>query len=149
MMLSACAAPIPVTGGTSGRQDARMPDDYLALLDDLRSTGADVVESGQINQALFDVAAEAVKVNGDNVQIFIFQSEAARKAAQDMITENAQSQGPSYNNRPYFWSRGRMLALYAGKNPKVLASMNAALGKPVIEPDATEIPAGLSDRQSG
>ncbi len=126
-----------------------MPDDYLSLLDDLRNTGVRVETGGQIGQALFDVAAQVVKVDGDAVQIFIFEDDTACKAAQTTIAENAARHDPSFGDRPYFWSRGRMLALYNGENPKVLSAMNLVLGKPIVAPGTQIVPPGLGRRESG
>ncbi len=148
LVVSACAQ-IPATEGTAGGADVKMPDDYLTLLDDLRSTGAVVADGGEMGQSLFDVAAQVVKVDGETVQIFIFESEDARKAAQNTISENASKQDPGFGDRPYFWSRGRMLALYDGENPKVLSSMNLTLGKPVVEPGTKIVPPDLGKRESG
>ncbi len=148
-LLPACAAAIPNTGDAGGGQPAKMPDDYLTLLDELRGTGVEVVDRGQMGQALFDVAAQLITVDGDDVQIFIFESQPAREIAQKVIASNARSHNPEFGDRPYFWASGRMLALYKGENPKVLSSMSKTLGQPVIRPDLKNLPADLERKETG
>ncbi len=149
LLLSACAAAIPNTGEKTGGLAAKMPDDYLTLLDDLRSNGAEVVDGGQMGQALFDVAAQLITVNGDNVQVFIFESEPARVAAQKIISANANNYNPELGEKPYFWSRGRMLALYKGEDPKVLSSLMKTLGEPVVQPSTKNPPADIGRKETG
>lgn len=151
LLLPACSAS-PVLVKDPIDVEANLPDDYLALLNELRSTGAEVASNGQIRQALFDVTAESLTVNGDSVQIFIFENELSRRAAQESISENARTvdgEDPHWVSTPYFWSRGRMLALYVGESPSVLSSMSLVFGEPVIKPGRILIPPGLDRREIG
>ena len=106
--------------------------DYVSLIDSLRKEGANVEPAGEIIQEFFAVKGQAIKVNGEDVQVFEYQDNAAAEVEAQLVSPDGSSIGtsmPFWVASPHFYKAGRIIALYVGENPKVTKALETALGK--------------------
>lgn len=94
---------------------------------------ADVsVELGEpVNQPFFTAQGQTLRVNGQDVQVFVYDTAEAMEAEAAQIAADASTIGtnmPTWVDAPHFYKTGRMLILYVGQDPIVLEQLNRALG---------------------
>lgn len=159
MVLSACATPADAVQPTDrpGTEPATTPEftptedlsttpvavshgnevgGYVELVDALRAAGGTVEPADEVKQAFFSVKGQKIQVNGAEVQVFEYSDEASRKAESDLISPDGTNIGTSmitWVDQPNFWAKGRIIALYLGKDPAILSLLNSALGEPVTQ----------------
>lgn len=113
------------------------PPTLQALVRRLESEGAEVKVKDRVEQPFFAVPGTMIGVNGDDIQIFEYSSEAARREQSEMISSDGRTIGtskPLWIGTPRFWASGRILVLYVGKDQSVLRHLQAALGPPTAGP---------------
>ena len=112
------AQPVPVTEMTS-------------LVDALRAAGATVEPNEPIEQVIFSVGGDILKVNGADVQIFEYETPEAMEADAAKVAPDGGSIGTSmvsWIEPPHFYKAGRILVLYVGQDQAVLDLLSAVLG---------------------
>jgi len=105
--------------------------DYASLADDLRAAGATVEPAGEVSQDFFSVKGQVIKVNGADVQVFEYESEAAAQEEADLVSPTGSPIGTtmvSWVETPHFYGAGRLIVLYVGGNDAVTALLEDALG---------------------
>ncbi len=127
---------VPQTGGNMAAFD--QAGAFIALVNQLtQMSNLNVQQLGAVQQPYFAVQAQLLSVNGQQVQVFEFDSSSARQEAQDMISSTGDSIGgyvPSFVGTPHFWAQGRLLALYVGNNQEVINALNSVLGQQINSP---------------
>lgn len=106
-------------------------NDYASLTAKLRAEGATVQEGGEVEQEFFSVKGRIMVVNGEDVQVFEYQNEATARAQVELVSSDGTTIGTTivlWVAPPHFYQRGRLVVLYVGENPEVLAALQAALG---------------------
>lgn len=106
-------------------------NDYASLTAKLRAEGATVQEGGEVEQEFFSVKGRIMVVNGEDVQVFEYQDEATARAQVELVSSDGTMIGTTivlWVAPPHFYQRGRLIFLYVGENPEVLAVLQAALG---------------------
>jgi len=106
-------------------------EDYVGLIDELRANGAKVEPAGDISQPFFSVRGSALSVNGENVQVFEFEDDAAAKTEAETISPDGSSIGTSIVSwvaTPHFYQKGRIIVLYVGTIQSVLNALEEILG---------------------
>lgn len=119
------AAPPVSHGGTV--------ETYVALVDALRALGATVEPAGSIEQPFFPVTGQLLQINGQEVQVFEFETAEAGQATAGTVSATGDSVGTSMLNwvaPPHFYRAGRIIALYVGSDTAVLDLLRQVLGDP-------------------
>jgi hypothetical protein len=134
LALAACAGPAPTSppaaSGTFGYED---------LVEALEETGAQVQPGITIEQDFFPVGAQVITINGQDVQVFEFDSPASRQAAEATIQGNGFIIGTmsiDWISTPYFFSRDRLIVLYVGTDQSTLETLTGILGPALTGPEA-------------
>jgi hypothetical protein len=76
-------------------------------------------------------------VNGADVQVFEYEDAAAREAESAQGSPNGSSVGTTmitWIDRPYFFTRGRLIVLYAASDPSIVDLLTEVLGPAITSP---------------
>ena len=121
--------------------------DQVSLVDALRKEGVTVEPGGPVSQPFLSVDGQFLEVNGQGVQVYEYADESAAKADAAKIQPDASISGVHVNwiDQPHFYQSGKLIVLYIGTDPTVLAALESALGEPFAEgppnPSAPPTPA--------
>jgi hypothetical protein len=105
--------------------------DYVSLVDNLRKEGATVEPAGEIIQDFFSVKGQAIKVNGEDVQVFEYSNQSSVESEAALVSPDGSSIGtsiPFWVASPHFYKAGRIIVLYVGENTTVLDVLETTLG---------------------
>ena len=105
--------------------------DYDSLVDNLRAAGATVQPAGDIIQDFFSVGGQAIKVNGEDIQVFECGNESTAEAEAVLVSSDGSSIGtslPFWVAPPHFYKADRMIVLYVGGNVGVMDMLENILG---------------------
>jgi hypothetical protein len=106
-------------------------DDLNALLAALQAADVTVESGGAVNQPFFTVQGQSVKVNGQDVQVFVYDTAQAMETEAAQISADASTIGtssPTWMDAPHFYKLRRVLILYVGQDQTVLEQLNRVLG---------------------
>lgn len=106
-----------------------------SLIEALREAGFEVEKLGAIEDPLFAADGEAIEVNGQYVQVFSFESDAAAEEGASTVQGGGTIIGLAmvdWIEPPHFYLKGAMLVLYAGSDEALIAELNNALGEPFL-----------------
>lgn len=106
-------------------------EDQASLIEALRAADATVEPGEPIEQVFFTVKGQILKVNGEDVQVFEYESPEAMEADAAQVSPDGGSIGTSMVSwvaRPHFYKAGRILALYVGDNPALIELLAGVLG---------------------
>lgn len=127
VLFSACSAqPNRAIPGT----DIPEIGDLDEFVSQVRNNGATVEIGEQLSQPFFDPAAQIVRINENDVQVFEFSDVASREAAQATISADGTSIGTSmvsWMDTPHFWGKGRLIILYVGSDTATINLLNTIL----------------------
>lgn len=112
-------AVIPQTGG--GNVGA--PDDLDELIRVLRTAGATVELGDEVTQDFLSVSGQIIRINGEEVQIFIYNSAELLETQASQIPDDGNAE-----NEPHFYKLGNMLVRYVGRDPGVRDLLEDVLG---------------------
>ena len=102
-----------------------------SLMTALQAAGL-TVESGEaVTQPFFTVSGQTLKVNGQDIQVFAYDTAQAMEAEASQISSDASTIGtnmPSWMSDPHFYKLGNMLILYVGQDQKILDILSGILG---------------------
>lgn len=130
-ILAACSAQDPA----DAPNDPVFETEYQALLVELEANGAQVEQTGEIEQPSFGVDARQVTVNGFPIQVIIFQNEEERLNVQEQLAQEPNmvpETGLADGGQVLIWAEGNIMAIFAGTDSGVVDPMNEALGEPVL-----------------
>lgn len=114
-----------------GAQAAGSPDNFEELVTALRDSGFAVEPMDSIVQPFFEPKAQVIEIDGGQIQIFEFPSEAEARSAADSISADGGSIGTSmvsWVETPHFFSSGKLIALYVGEQVEVIGALQGLLG---------------------
>jgi hypothetical protein len=128
----ACAKATPTTDGR--------PADLQTLLTNLRAGGDAVAPKGtkQVKESFFSAPGTPLTVNGALVTVFEYgdvktaAAEAATISGGGSIVGNASI---DWVDEPHFFTAGRVIALYVGRDGGVLKALERVLGPSIAGPD--------------
>jgi hypothetical protein len=105
------------------------------LLAALRSAGLSATSVGKVQQPFFSVPGQGFKINNqplDTIQVFEYPSvtAAARDAAKIHPDGTVAGMAINWIAQPHFYRAERVIIIYPGTNAKLLAALQAAVGKP-------------------
>jgi hypothetical protein len=104
------------------------------LVNDLTAAGLDPVVAGTVRQPFFDVTAQVLSINGQDIQVFEFQDAQTRLTAENTISATGEVIGafqPAWLDVPNFWSQGNVLVLYIGQDFETIQRLDQLLGERV------------------
>lgn len=136
LMLAVCSA---TPGGSEERHDpaGRNLQSLQDLTRALEERGAEVEREGDVDQPFFSPPGVMLDVGGEDVQVFAYESEAARREESAAISADGTTIGTSqvhWIGTPRFWAGGRLLVLYLGDDETVREHLSAVLGSPIAGP---------------
>jgi hypothetical protein len=108
--------------------------DYDSFVDNLRASGSTIEHSTLpqvVVQDFFSVTGQVFKVNGEDVQVFEYDSQSEAEAEAALVSADGSSIGtslPFWVAPPHFYVAGRIIVLYVGENPKVTEALETVLG---------------------
>lgn len=105
--------------------------DYTSFVDNLEAAGATVEPAGEIIQDFFSVKGQAIKVNGEDVQVFEYTDQSTAEAEAALVSADGSSIGtslPFWVAPPHFYKAGRVVVLYVGENLAVTDLLGSVLG---------------------
>jgi hypothetical protein len=115
--------------------------DYTRLVEQLRAAGHTVEELGELEDGVFG-AARLIRVNGEDVQIYPFASQADQEAAARTISANGHIIGTNsymWISQPYFYAAGQLVALYLGVDGAAIELLAAQLGRPLTGAEGVQL----------
>jgi len=122
LLISACAA--PASSGDS-------INDIDGLIDALRAGGATVEPADDVDQPFFMVTGKILRVNGADVQVFVYSDEASAQADADTVDPEGSAIGTSmvtWIAPPHFYKSGALIVLYVGTDGEVMSLLESVLG---------------------
>src|SRR5262245_55160278 len=125
-VISGCgsgAAPTPTV--------APVVEDQASFVAGLQAAGATVEVGDSVTQDFFTPEGQTVKVNGQDVQVFEYESAEAMEAEASQVAPDGGSVGTSmmmWMDAPHFYKTGRILVLYVGSDATVLGLLDKVLG---------------------
>ena len=97
----------------------------------LSAAGAQVEIGGDASQPFIAVPGQILLVNGLDVQVFEFSSDAAAADLAAQVSADGGSVGTTmimWVEAPHFFRDGRLIVLYVGENSNILVTLAQALG---------------------
>ena len=120
-------------GPTGPPETARR--DVDGFVDLLRVLGAEVEQSGPINQPFFSVSGVRLLVNGHQVSVYAFPTNEGATAAAGGVSADGSTivgDGVAYNvlwvGPPHFFLREGLIVLYVGDDGEILELLEGVLG---------------------
>ena len=101
------------------------------FLEEIRAQGAEAEQGEAIEQAFFSVIGTIVKLNGESIQVFEYDSAETMESDAVLVDADGSSIGTSmvaWVATPHFYKKGRILVLYVGDNAETLELLEGALG---------------------
>ena len=122
------ATPAQGEGATAGTPEmgagvAGVPDDLDEVLRVLRATGATLELGDAVEQADLSVPGQILRINGEEVQIFSYDSAEALEAQASQLAEDGNPE-----DEPHYYKLGTMLVRYIGSDPGVRDLLEDVLG---------------------
>ena len=105
---------------------------YENLLEDLRAKGTNVEVAGEIEQVFFSVKGKVIKVNGEDVQVFEYNSEDEANLQAGLVSRDGSSVGTSmisWIDEPHFYEKGKIIVIYIGQNPTIKELLSSIFGE--------------------
>jgi hypothetical protein len=106
-------------------------DDYESLVNALQAAGVTVAAGDAVEQPFFSVPGQVIRVNEQDVQVYVYETAEALEAEAAQIAEDGSSIGTSmvdWVEPPHFFKSGRILVLYLGEDPNILIVLESILG---------------------
>ena len=104
-----------------------------SLVDELRAAGLTLTDGGEVEQPFLATKGRVYAVEGGDLQLYTYASEAAAQQDAAKISPSGQIEGVqiSWMAQPHFYRRGNVLAIYVGTEPATLEALQRVLGAPI------------------
>lgn len=106
--------------------------DDTSLIAALRAAGAKVELGDEVEQPFFTVPGKVIRVNDQDVQVFVFADEAVAKAAAETVPPDGstfKTMVVDWMAPPHFYQRSRTIALYVGTDAATVQLLTSLLGQ--------------------
>ena len=106
-------------------------DDLDGLVNRLQANSVKVEVTGTVSQPFFTPRGRVIAVDGQDVQVFEYDSVADADAESDLVSLDGSSVGTSimaWIATPHFYQSSELIALYAGDQSSTIDILEAALG---------------------
>lgn len=137
LTLAACSGTPAVSNESAGEGGAAVST-LRSFVQALEERGVEVETEGEVDQPFFSPPGIMLSVAGEDVQVFEYDTEAARQEASEAISADGTAIGTSqvhWIGTPRFWAGGRILVLYLGGDETVVEHLSAVLGSPIAGRD--------------
>lgn len=105
------------------------------LVASLEAAGVPVDDTaGTVPQPFFEPDARVIRVDGEEIQVFEFESAAEAQSAAATISEDGSEIGTNmvtWIATPHFFQAGDLIVIYVGEQQSVVDALQAALGPQV------------------
>jgi len=105
--------------------------DLNSLMAALQAAGMTVESAGAVSQPLFSVPGQSVKVNGQELQVYVFDTPEAMESAAAQVSADASTVGtstPTWASDPHLFKAGRLLVVFVGTDQKIIDILTGAFG---------------------
>jgi len=105
--------------------------DLEGLIAAFQAAGMTVEPGEPIDQPFFTVQGQTLKVNGGEVQVYVYDSAQTMEADATQISADGSSIGTSmvdWTGTPHFFKTGNILVLYLGDDQSILGLLQNLLG---------------------
>jgi hypothetical protein len=105
--------------------------DYDSLVEILQSAGASVESAGTVEQPFFAPPGQVINVEGQDVQVFEYDSEAEADSEADLVSPDGSSVGTSMMTwiaTPHFYKSGRVIVLFVSDQNVTIDLLEDTLG---------------------
>ena len=106
-------------------------EDQASLLAGLQAAGATAEITDTVAQDFFTPEGSIVTVNGQDIQVFEYESAEAMENEASQVAPDGGSVGTSmmmWVDAPHFYKTGRIIALYIGSDKTILALLEKVIG---------------------
>lgn len=106
-------------------------EDLSSLLTALQEEGATAQIVDSIDQAFFSPQGNIISVNGEDIQVFEYESTEAMEAEASQVAPDGGSIGTSmvtWIDTPHFYKVGRIIVLYVGSDAATLELLEQMIG---------------------
>jgi len=128
--VNTAAAPMNTLAASTAVQTAAVQD-LNSLMTALQAAGITVEAGEAVNQPFFTVPGQTIKVNGQDLQIFAYDTAQAMETEAAQISADASTIGtnmPSWVDAPHFFKLGSLLVLYVGQDQKIQDILSSLTG---------------------
>lgn len=135
-IFGACSAS-PAASENTDTTSRVQPETLQSLVEALEGRGASVERKNEVEQPFFSVNGTMLSIDGEDVQIFEYESEAVRRGESSAISADGRTIGTQsvhWIGNPRFWAQGRILVLYLGEDEEVIGHLSSLLGSPIAHP---------------
>jgi hypothetical protein len=98
----------------------------------LAAAGVSVEDTGEtLSQPFFEPPARRIRLNGEELQVFAFGSQAQAEAAAATISPGGFEIGTSMVSwvaTPHFYQADDLIVLYVGDQAAIVSALDAAMG---------------------
>ena len=118
----------------SGEAEPKLVATYDELVAALRDNGSAVESSELISQPFFEPRGQVIKVDGYDVQVFVYTSEEDASSVAKTIGSDGSSVGTtmiSWVEAPHFFKSGNLIVLYVREVDDVVEALQAVLGSQI------------------
>ena len=110
--------------------------DLVKALKDKGYSSVNEIEPGKkFPSSFFSVNARYIKIDGEIVSIYEFDSSQIAVSQADTISKDGNHVGNNYISwvdTPHFFLQGNLIVNYVGKNKKTLSDLNMILDKSIV-----------------
>jgi hypothetical protein len=100
-----------------------------SAIEQLRAEGATVRQIGTIRQPFLPVSGQLVELNREQIQVFVFDSNADAQQSATVISESADDlSGLTGLITAHFFHEGDSIILYTGNDAETLALLSQVFG---------------------
>ena len=103
----------------------------LSLITQLRAQGVTAKRGRAVSQPFFSVKGQAILINGESVQIFVYPSTQVAESDASRVSPSGTSVGTSMVSwvaPPHFYRKDNLIGLYVGKTAMITQALEGALG---------------------
>lgn len=120
--------------------DTELKYDKNTLMKDLEAKGYQPKVENKTNSELakvFSVKEETVKIKGGEIYVYEYAKDEKDKLKTDIaaIKNNGNTINGAtmtWNVKPHFYNKGRVLVIYDGNSEEILKSLSEILGTPIV-----------------
>ena len=119
------------TYGLDSGERREQPLNLSRLITALRQAGTTVATGDEVSQPFFSVKGRIIRVNGEDVQVFVYRDESSAQRQASLVSANGGTVGTtsvSWMGPPHFYRKDLLIALYVGDTASVKAALQTVLG---------------------
>lgn len=106
-------------------------NDFLSFNSALKSRGLNVKQITEISDSFFSVPVVVLTVGGAEIQTYEFPLASDTETAKSIISKDGSQIGEypvRWIEPPHFYSNGKLIVQYIGKNPEITSLLESMLG---------------------